>query len=71
MGVSAEAINKFSEKGVINFFNNFTDNSVKEGPIGLYNVCNFNPLDKVVELYERLVQAVKDKTANLEKLLNK
>lgn len=33
--------------------------------------CTFNPLDKVVELYERLVQAEKDKTAYLEKLLNK
>jgi hypothetical protein len=28
-----------------------------------------NPLDKVVELYERLVQADKDKNEYLEKLL--
>jgi hypothetical protein len=33
-----------------------------------YN-CNFNSLDKVVELYERLVQAEKDKVGYLEKLL--
>jgi len=32
-------------------------------------ICNFNPLDKVVELYERLVQAEKDKVEYLEKLL--
>jgi len=34
------------------------------------NECTFNPLDKVVELYERLVQAEKDKVEYLEKLLN-
>jgi hypothetical protein len=29
----------------------------------------FNPLDKVVELYERLVQAEKEKVEYLEKIL--
>ncbi|GEP50176.1 transcriptional regulator [Flavobacterium noncentrifugens] len=64
LGVSAEAIKNFSEEGVINYFNNFTDNSA-----GTFNNhCNFNPLDKVIELYERLVQAEKDKVEYLEKL---
>lgn len=31
-------------------------------------ICTFNPLDKVVELYERLVQAEKEKVEYLEKL---
>lgn len=34
-------------------------------------ISNFNPLDKVVELCERLLQAEKDKVNYLEKLLNK
>lgn len=68
LGVSPEAIQNFSEEGVINFFNNFADNSINQGPIGTYNICNFNPLDKVVELYERLVQAEKDKVTYLEGL---
>jgi len=34
-----------------------------------YKNSSFNPLDKVVELYERLVQAEKDKVEYLEKLL--
>ncbi|MFH6955925.1 helix-turn-helix domain-containing protein [Flavobacterium aquidurense] len=69
LGVSVEAIKKFSEESVFNYFNTFNDNS--QGTIGNhdgnYN-CTFNPLDKVVELYERLVQAEKDKNEYLEKL---
>lgn len=38
--------------------------------MGLNINLTFNPLDKVVELYERLVQAEKDKVEYLEKLLN-
>ena len=71
LGVTVEAIKNFSEEAVINYFNNFSDNSINQGPIGTHNTCNFNPLDKVVELYKRLVQAEKDKVAYLEKLLNK
>ena len=71
LGVSKEAIENFSDEAVFNYFNNFSDNSINQGPIGAHNTCNFNPLDKVVELYERLVQAEKDKVAYLEKLLDK
>jgi len=69
LGVTPEAIKNFSEENMINFFNNFSDNSINQGPIGSNNTCNFNPLDKVVELYERLVQAEKEKVIYLEKLL--
>jgi len=69
LGVSVEAINSFSDEGVINYFNSFHDNIVTTGSIFATN-CTFNPLDKVVELYERLVQAEKDKVEYLEKLLN-
>lgn len=67
LGVTTEAIKNFSEEAVVNFFNNFYDNSTSEGiNQGLY--CNFNPLDKVVELYERLLEAEKEKAALLEQL---
>lgn len=65
LGVSVEAIKNFSEESIFNYFNTFNDNS--QGTIGNHH-CTFNPLDKVVELYERLVQAEKDKTEYLEKL---
>ncbi|AYN03497.1 helix-turn-helix domain-containing protein [Flavobacterium sp. 140616W15] len=77
LGVSVEALKNFSEESVINYFNNFYDNSAK-GQI-LNNSCSnltFNPLDKLIEaydenkkLYERLVQAEKDKVEFLEKIL--
>ena len=69
LGVTPEAIKGFSEENVINYFNSFYDNSASQGHFG--PVSNFNPLDKVVELYERLLQAEKDKVVYLEKLLNK
>lgn len=66
LGVQVEAIKNFSEEAVFNYFNNFSDNSINQGPIGSYNVCNFNPLDKVVELYERLLQSEKEKVEILK-----
>ncbi|MEO8535788.1 MAG: helix-turn-helix transcriptional regulator [Flavobacterium sp.] len=69
LGVTVEAIENFSEESIFNFFNNFYDNSSISGAQGINNNCTFNPLDKVVELYERLVQSEKDKNEYLEKLL--
>jgi len=68
LGVTIETIESFSEENVFNYFNTFND-SVSNSNFGHHNTCNFNPLDKVVELYERLVQAEKDKVEYLEKLL--
>src|SRR6187402_2855503 len=49
LGDSVEAIKNFSEEGVINYFNSFTDN---KGPIYTGHHCTFHPLDKLVEAYE-------------------
>ncbi len=68
LGVTVEAIKNFSGEGVINYFNSFNE-AVNNSHFGNNNHCTFNPLDKVVELYERLVQAEKDKVEYLEKLL--
>ncbi|WP_281234747.1 helix-turn-helix domain-containing protein [Flavobacterium gelatinilyticum] len=69
LGVTVEAIENFSEENIFNYFNTFHES---HGNFfgGNNNSCTFNPLDKVVELYERLVQAEKDKNEYLEKLLN-
>jgi transcriptional regulator with XRE-family HTH domain len=78
LGVTSETIKNFSEEGVFNFFNNFYDNSASNGQGAFGPIYNFNPIDKVVslfeekeKLYERLLQAEKDKVVYLEKLLNK
>jgi len=33
--------------------------------------CTFNPIDKIVELYEALVKSEKEKTELLQKILDK
>ena len=69
LGVSAEAIKNYSDEMVLNNIqNNYEGSIINSGPTVNHN-CTFNPLDKVVELYERLVQAEKDKIEYLEKLL--
>ena len=70
LGVTVEAIENFTEESVFNFFNNFYDNSSSQGNSFNQGMnATFNPLDKVVELYERLVQSEKEKVEYLEKLL--
>ncbi|WP_349352556.1 MULTISPECIES: helix-turn-helix transcriptional regulator [unclassified Flagellimonas] len=77
LGVTTEAIKNFSDESVINYFNNFYDNSFTNSQGTFHpNNCTFNPLDKLVEayeenkkLYERLLQAEKEKVAYLEKLI--
>lgn len=57
LGVTSEAIKNFNEDSVTNYFNNFHDSSSGD----FRNHCTFNPLDKVVELYERLLQSEREK----------
>lgn len=59
LGVTVEAIKNFSEEAVFNYFNTFNESHGNFFGSN-HNTCTFNPLDKVVELYERLVQAEKE-----------
>jgi len=77
LGVTVEAIKNFSEEAAINYFNNIYDNDFSNSTGALAQSCTFNPLDKIVELfeenktlYERLIKAEQDKVVYLEKLLN-
>ena len=72
LGVTTDAIKNFSEEAVVNYFNTFNQ-SVSSSNFGHNNTCTFNPLDKLMELveenkklYERLVQAEKDKNELLK-----
>ena len=78
LDVTVEVIKNFSDEMIISYINNFSDNSVNQGPMGSHNICNFNPLDKLIEvveenrkLYERLLESEKEKVALLEKMLIK
>ncbi|OQP61571.1 helix-turn-helix domain-containing protein [Niastella populi] len=63
--VPVEAIKNFSEEATYNnIANNFHDNAY------LINY-QFNPIEKIVELYERLLESEKAKVALLEKMVEK
>ena len=62
--VSPDAIKNFNEEAAANYINTFYDHST--GNFNNFN-CTFNPLDKVIELYERML---KEKDALIEKLLS-
>jgi len=75
--VPANAIKEYSDDRMINIISNNTFQDDSSAVKNLYNPT-FNPLDKLVEaydenkkLYERLLQAEKEKTTYLEQLLKK
>ncbi|MDH7462165.1 XRE family transcriptional regulator [Chitinophagaceae bacterium 26-R-25] len=76
--VPVEAIKNFDEEQAIhNIQNNYDSSVVNAGPTINYK-CNFNPLDELLKsleenkkLYERLLQAEKEKNELLQKLVDK
>ncbi len=75
LGVTKEGIEKFSEEAVFNIINNTYNNTSSDNSTLIASSVNyqpnFNTTEKLVELYERLLKAEKDKNEYLEKLLNK
>lgn len=64
--VPVESIKNFSEEAAINVIaNTFNSNDTSTLNAINYN-CNFNPLDKVIELYERLITSEKEKNDLLQ-----
>lgn len=70
--VSVEGIKNFSEEAVFNIINNTYNNNSSDSSTIIASSLNyqptFNTVEKIVELYERLVQAEKDKVAYMEQL---
>jgi len=79
LGVSLDALKNFSDEAAINYFNYFYDNSGKDQIFNNYcSNLTFNPLEKLLEshdenkkLYERLIQAEKDKVEFLQNMMLK
>ncbi|MRX67053.1 DNA-binding transcriptional regulator, XRE-family HTH domain [Flavobacterium resistens] len=73
LGVSPEAIKNYSDEAVFNIIGNTYHNTSSDNSTLIASSMNFQPtfntVEKIVELYERLVQAEKDKVEYLEKLL--
>lgn len=73
LNINPEAIRNFDEEAVFNIINNTYHNTSSDSSTLIASSVNyqptFNTTDKIVELYERLLQAEKDKIAYLEQLL--
>ena len=67
--VPTEAIENFDEEQAVNIISNtFTSNDTST--LNAINIQpTFNPLDKMVELYERMLQQQKEMIEKLEKLI--
>lgn len=73
--IPAEAFQNFDEEQAMNIIaNTFHDSAVAntftDGAQANFH-CTFNPLDKMVELYERMLQQQKEMIEKLERLINK
>jgi len=72
--IPVEAIENFDEEQAVNViantysFQDFKDNAVASG---FTYQPTFNPIDKMVELYERMLQQQKEMIEKLEKLIGK
>lgn len=68
LNVPVEAIKNFSEESVIyNIQHNHDGSNTNATSFAYMNHhCNFNPLDKVIELYERLLQVEREKNELLQ-----
>lgn len=67
--VPAEAIENFDEEQAVNIISN-TFNDQSNG-YNYYPTFTFNPLDKMIELYERMLQQQKEMIEKLERLIEK
>lgn len=73
LNVPTQAIENFDEEQAINViantysFQDFKDNAVASG---FSYQPSFNPLDKMVELYERMLQQQQEMIEKLEKLID-
>ena len=66
LGISAEVIKDFDVEKAIYNINNIRDNTFEQGSTSIAQ--QFNPVDKIIELYERLLQSEREK---IELLKNK
>ena len=71
LGVSEEVIKDFDvEKTIFNInHHNYKDANISEGATTYAIVQQINPLEKIVELYERLLKSEQDKIEILKKYM--
>ncbi|RZK53354.1 MAG: XRE family transcriptional regulator [Pedobacter sp.] len=64
LGLPTDAIRNFNEEAVFNIIGNtFTDSSSNNNNY----LCTINPLEKIIELYERLLASEREKSELMKK----
>jgi transcriptional regulator with XRE-family HTH domain len=71
LSVPVEAIKNFNEDAAINVIGNTITNTNHDQSSLVAYQPTFNPIDKIVELYERMLKIEQEKNALLESLLKK
>ncbi|HEV8285199.1 MAG TPA: helix-turn-helix transcriptional regulator [Chitinophagaceae bacterium] len=69
--VPADTIKNFNEEAAINIISTTFHSHDNSTSIAYQSTLNFNPIDKMVELYEELLKSEREKITLLEKMLNK
>lgn len=67
--VSIDAIKKFDEDAAVNVINNNFHSNDTSTLNAINYSCTFNPIEKIIELYEALVKSEKEKVEILQALL--
>lgn len=71
MNVSQESIENFSEEAAINIIATTFNSHDNSTSIAYNSTLNFNPVEKIIELYERLLAVEKEKNELLQQLQSK
>jgi transcriptional regulator with XRE-family HTH domain len=70
--VPAEAIKNFDEQAAINIISNTVNNNDHATGNSLFSYYpTFNPIDKIIELYEALVKSEREKIELMQQILEK
>ncbi|MGC4058039.1 MAG: helix-turn-helix transcriptional regulator [Chitinophagaceae bacterium] len=72
LNIPVEAIQNFDDEQAINVISNIinnNDNATMTNPSVFNYQPNFNPLDKMVELYERMLQQQQEMIDRMERLI--
>ena len=74
LGVTEEGLKKFTEESVLYYTYNFYENSgVTAASIGAHNIETLNnfPIEKTMEMFEKLLQKEKDKFEKVKRRTSK
>jgi len=69
--IPVEAIQNFDEEQAVNIIANTFNEKSFENAFANNCTFNFNPVDKMIELYERMLQQQKEMIERLERLIEK